>query len=806
MVYIRTLEDNYFDEIMKILLLFLATFFSFFLSAQEYQGIVLDEDGNPMIGVRIKTSDGQQQRSDLDGSFQLEIRTFPVTISFTFIDYESLVINADKFKELPAKINMEPLAQTMEAVVVSASRRKQQLETLPVSLEIIKPELIENKALTNVEEAVNQAPGAYAMDGQISIRGGSGFSYGAGSRVMVVWNDVPLLAADAGDAKWQSIPLENIEQIEVLKGASSVLYGSGALNGIVSLRDKEPTKDPATTASFQTGVYNQPKRESLRWSDAPLLSNQFNVHHGRMYNNWGFTASLYGFQTDGYRAGEEQLRGRHNGSFYFRPESLQKLKAGLNYSLNRERRGLFIVWENDSLGYFPQNGTEDPLSDSSTLTLNDGTRVIVDPYVKWFDPNGDRHYLQSRWYYTDNKVVDGNQSASSSMYFVDYKYDKKLKHDIHLTSGVTAAFNVVSSELYGDHGSENYAMYAQVEKSIGRFDATAGVRGEYFQQNDLQPDSYTYFRGDSTNFGLPVRPIFRTGLHYQALEYTHLRASYGQAFRYPSVAERFAATSVGALNIFPNPDLRPEKGWSAEVGVKQGLKIGKWKGFFDASAFINEYDNMMEFTFGFYIPEGVTPSIETIADYFGFRAENAEAARITGLDFSLNGYGEIGPFEIITIMGYTYMNPISLNMDSTYRFGDPTFGGGFSDTTTNMLKYRFNHLAKGDIQIRYKKYLVGFSGRYNSFMRNIDGIFEDGVTILPGTPFEQSTEILPGLKDYRERNNRGDIVFDARVGYKINDTWMAHFVVNNIFNREFMTRPGDIQAPRQFLLRLQANF
>lgn len=791
---------------MKILLLFLATFFTLSNFAQEYRAVVVDELGDPMIGVRIETSDGQQQRSDFDGNFLFQINSFPIEITFSFMEYETLVLKADRFSQLPASINMQPNAQTMDAVVVSASRRRQQLETIPVSLEIIKPELIENKALTNVEEAVNQAPGVYAMDGQISIRGGSGFSYGAGSRVMVVWNDIPLLAADAGDAKWQSIPLENIEQIEVLKGASSVLYGSGALNGIVSLRDKEPTREPSTTASVQSGVFDQPRRESLRWSDAPLLSNQFNVHHGRMFQNWGFTASLYGFQTDGYRAGENQLRGRHNGSIYFRPESLPKLKAGLNYSINKERRGLFIVWESDSLGYFPQGGSEDPLSDSSTLSLNDGTRIIVDPYLKWYDPNGNRHYLQSRWYFTDNKVVSGNQSASSSMYFVDYKYDRKLKYDIHLTSGVTAAFNVVNSELYGNHGSENYAMYAQVDKNIGRFDLTAGVRGEYFRQNDLQPDSYTYFRGDSTNFGLPIRPIFRTGIHYQALEYTHLRASYGQAFRYPSVAERFAATSVGALNIFPNPDLRPEKGWSAEIGVKQGLKIGKWKGFFDASAFINEYDNMMEFTFGFYIPEGVSPTIETIANYFGFRAENAEAARITGLDFSLNGYGEIGPFEIITIMGYTFMNPISLNMDSTYRFGDPNFGGGFSDTSTNMLKYRFNHLAKGDVQVRYKKYLFGFSGRYNSFMRNIDAIFENGVTILPGTPLAQTTEILPGLREYRERNNRGDIVFDARIGYKINDTWMAHFVVNNIFNREFMTRPGDIQAPRQFLLRLQANF
>ena len=774
-----------------------------FLLGQDITGKIIDQQNEPIIGVRIESSEGQQTRSDLDGNFTVLVKQYPVTLTFSAFDFKSKELIVSNKPSESLTITLQSETQEMEGVVVSASRRQQRIENIPVSLEIIKPELIENKALTNVEEAVNQAPGAYAMDGQISIRGGSGFSYGAGSRVMVVWNDVPLLAGDAGDAKWQSIPIENISQIEVLKGASSVLYGSGALNGIVSLRDKEPTSTPETSASYQIGVYDNPRRESLRFNDSPLLSNQINAYHGRMLDNWGFTISAYGFLSDGYRAGETQKRGRLNGAFYFRPKRFPKLKTGLNYSINQEERGLFIVWESDSLAYFPQGGTVDPFSDSSSLTLNTGTRMIVDPYVKWYDPNGNKHYLQSRWYYTLNNVVNGNQSAEASVFYSDYKFERKFKNDFVVTSGLTATGNIINSELYGDHRSENYAIYSQLEKNFGKFDITGGVRGEFFRQNDLSPDSYTYWRGDSTAFGVPVRPIFRLGAHYELKEYTHLRASVGQAFRYPSVAERFASTSVGALNIFPNPDLRPESGWSAEVGIKQGVKIGNWKGYFDASAFINEYDNMMEFTFGLYYPGEGFPPISEIEKWFGFRAENAESARITGLDFSLSGMGNIGPIEIVTIMGYTYMNPISLNEDPEYRFGDPNFGGGFSDTSTNMLKYRFNHLAKGDIQLGYKNWLFGFSGRYNSFMRNIDAIFEDGITIAAGTPFEQTAEILPGLKEYRQRNNRGDIVFDTRLGYKFTDQIMAHLVVNNLFNREYMTRPGDIQAPRQFLLRVQ---
>lgn len=789
----------------KLLLIFF--FFSTIIYGQEIQGSVNEVGGESLIGVLIESSEGQKSRTDVDGNFSIKVESFPVTLELSYIDYETMTLTLEKPSSTPLTISMKPLAQKIEEVVVSASRREQKIQNIPVSLEIIKPELIENKGLINVEQAVNQAPGAYAMDGQISIRGGSGFSYGAGSRVMVVWNDIPLLSADASDAKWQSIPLENISQIEILKGASSVLYGSGALNGIISLRDKEPTTQGETKINYQVGVFDQPKRKSLRWTSQSLFTRQFNAYYGKMYDNFGFTVSAYDLRSDGYRSGEEQERFRFNGSFIFKPKRLERLKAGINYSVNMERKGLFIVWESDSLAYQPQGGTADPYSDSSSLSRTNGIRAMIDPYIKYYDKFGNKHHLQTRAYHTLNRSVQGEgQGAAATMYYADYKFERKFKRDYILVAGLTGVSNVVQSDLYGDHESKNYSIYTQLEKKFGKLHLTGGVRAEYFQQNDLEPDSYTYFGKDSSS-SIPIRPIFRVGANYELFKYTHLRASFGQAFRYPSVAERFASTSIGALNIFPNNDLQPEKGWSAEVGIKQGFKIKKFKGFIDVSGFINEYENMMEFTFGYFKPDSIPVNIFDPNDpgypakWFGFRAENAEKARIAGVELSVNGTGHIGPVEITTIMGYTYMNPIYLNTDSTYIYGEDG-NGGLSDTTSNMLKYRFRHLAKGDIQFKYKKVMLGFTGRYNSFMQNIDGTFENGINV----PFVGNTPILPGIKEYREENNNGDIVFDARVGYQVNNIFMINFIVNNVFNREYMTRPGDIQAPRQFILRIQAKF
>ena len=81
----------------------------------------------------------------------------------------------------------------------------------------------------------------------------------------------------------------------------------------------------------------------------------------------------------------------------------------------------------------------------------------------------------------------------------------------------------------------------------------------------------------------------------------------------------------------------------------------------------------------------------------------------------------------------------------------------------------------------------------NSFMKNVDAIFEDGFL---------GQEVLPGLKRYREEHNGANIVFDARIGYTYQEKYKIAFIVNNIANTEYMSRPGDIQAPRSFIVQL----
>lgn len=761
----------------------------------QVTGIINDgESKEPIFGAKIIASTGEKVLSDIDGSYSISPSSYPATLVISAQTYANDTLIVEGPGELNIKMN--PPTQDLKTVVVSAGRRDQNIEDISISMEIIRPELFDNKGLANLEDAVDQSPGVYAMDGQVSIRGGSGFAYGAGSRVLLLWNGMPLLSGDAGDTKWNAVPMEAASQIEIMKGASSVLYGSGALNGLISISEREPTLKGETRFKIQSGIYDNPRRASLKWWSKSPTFHQAEVYNSKMYKNVGYTISGNGYTTDGYREGEIERRGRVSGTFYIRPEKRKNIKAGIGFNFQAQKAGYFIVWDSDTMGYTPSGGA-DTSNAASSLSYARGTRLSIDPYIKIYDKFKNLHSVKTRFYRISNvNETNTGQSSTSAVAYGDYQFQHKWKNGSAVTAGATYLRSDVFSNLFGDHNSTNVAAYGQYEQHFTRLDLTGGVRFEYFEQDGRTGDS-DFYVGKDSSLVLPVYPILRLGAHYQLAEYTHLRASFGQGIRYPSVAERYTQTSVGALNVFPNPALRPETGWAAEIGIKQAVKIGKnWKGLIDVSGFVNQYNNMMEFTFGAFKPDSLSWSLNPedpgyINNWFGFQAQNAERARIAGIEFSFNSQGQIKDVELTSLIGYTYMNPISLNQDSAYL-------STFSDPTSNVLKYRFKHLVKADVEATWKGISLGASARYNSNMDNIDRIFEE--EIVPGT------SILPGLKQYREENNKGAFVVDIRTGYSFAEHYRVGFIINNLLNAEYVTRPGDIQAPRSFIVQLQMKF
>jgi outer membrane receptor protein involved in Fe transport len=812
-------------------ILFSALFFTTLAQNATLKGKVTDaKTGEELIGVNVVYAEGKGVSTNPAGDYIIELAEGTYTVNFRYVGYEnqkkSVTLKAGQ--ELVLNIKLAEQKAVLDEVVVSAGRYDQKIGDVPVSIQVIKPQLIESRVTTSPEQIVEMVPGVTVQENQISIRGGSGFSYGSGSRVLILVDDVPMLTGDAGDVKWTALPFENIAQMEVIKGASSVLYGSSALNGVIHIRSDWPSVEPKTKINIFSGVYDNPyaryrgisksggdslidSRNQRPWKGTEIQQESgFNFSHSRIIkNNLDFVISGNFTNDEGYRLGENDSRGRISFNTRYRSKKYDGLSYGLNGSGTITQGTIFFIWQNADSVLYPQG-----LLDTATTTLSDyrGFRINLDPHLTYFNKKGDKFNVRSRFYRTEN-VNNTNQASTAYVYFLDLNYQKKWESGYVITTGITGTYNEVLSELYGDHNSNNLAAYAQLDKKWNRVTATAGMRAEYFRIDDEESESSFSIKKGDDFIRLPVQPVVRAGLTYQPFEETYLRGSFGQGYRFPTIAEKFVSTSVGLLNIFPNNQLIPERGWSGEIGVKQGMKIGKFMGYLDVAGFINRYDDMMEFTFGAFNPLTNRPfnlndpqDVATmfalfnqgygLTDFLGFQAQNNESARILGGEITLMGKMKIREVEISGLTGYTFLDPISLNSSNEYKMT-------LSDTTQNrkgyyMLKYRNRHLFKADIQADYKKFSVGISSRYSSFMQNIDAVFEE--SIIGGV------QIVPGLKEYREARAKGDWIFDLRTSYQITKGSTLALVVKNALNREYSTRPADVAPPRMFMMQYGLKF
>ncbi len=765
----------------KILTLLFFILFARSLFAQEayIKGKISDsQTKETIVGASVIVDDTTGTVTDINGNYFFKTIEGKHKVEFKSLEFKSLLMMIDiKANDtLSNDIVLVGDSKELGIVVVSAGKFEQNLNEVTVSMEVLKPSLIENKSLQSIENAVDQVPGVNVIDGQANIRGGSGFSYGAGSRVLVMVDEMPMLTADAGDVKWTFLPVENCEQIEVIKGASSALFGSSAMNGVINFRTAYAKDEPETKIHFYGGVYDKPRRSSLAWwwGDTNPTYGGMNFYHAQKIKQFDIVVGGNLYSDEGYRYLETEQRYRVNTNLRYRFKGkLQGLQVGVNANTIRTKGGLFLTWENaDSGAYRPSGGD---LSHYITYRTN------IDPFVTYQTKNNSRHTLRGRFFRTIN-TNNTNQESTADVYYSEYQFQKRFENGLTWTIGAVCNYNEVhSGSLYGTHFSTNTSLFTQVDKKWKKLNLSFGIRGEYFKTDSVETKEDVYLFMDQSKpiaKQSKVKPVFRAGANYHLFKATYVRASFGQGFRFPSVAEKYIQTSAGGLDIYPNDSLRPESGWSSEIGFKQGLRLGEWKGYFDVAAFWTEYHDMMEFTFGLYGPF-VPPTYGV-----GFQSKNIGNTRIKGIDVSLLGSGKMGPINVSMLLGYTYIDAIQTDFDLAK-------DSAFNTTKNNLLKYRYKHTGKGDVELGYKKIAMGLSLRANSFMENVDSYF---------------VVFFPGVKEYRASHNQGDYIFDYRLSYQLNKTAKLSFIVNNMFNREVMGRPMDIQPPRVYAFQLTVKF
>lgn len=761
----------------KIILnsIIICVFLPFCLMGQQTQlaGIVLDEQSKePLQGAVVRLGKVSAV-TDGKGSFSIKNANAGNPISeliITYVGYQDYTLAiAIGLAKSPITVLLKPSETLLNQTVVSAGRFEQSVKRMVVSTELIQPYLIQNRNTTMMDKLLDQVPSVNVIDGQINIRSGSGWTYGAGSRVMVLVDDMPFLTGDAGQVKWNFVPIENVKQVEVVKGASSVLYGSSALSGIVHLRTEMASSKPITRISVFSGLYSKPERASLIWNKKPQMQNGFSVFHSAKKDQFTYALSANYFKDNGYREGEYDHRLRLNTNLKWQTKN--RFSYGLNLGALVSNGSSFLLWDSYQRGYQILGGQ---------ITTSQSSNFYADPSLSFYT-GAFKHNIRARFMYISNDITNAdplvNQDNSSRNTYSEYQVQRFISSiQLNITAGFANSLSFSNSPLYqGVQSSRNHAAFLQLDQTIGkRLTLNAGARWEYFNMNETSES----------------KPVFRSGANYELAKATFIRTSYGQGYRFPSIAERYIETSVGLLNIFPNPNLGSETGWNAEVGIKQGFTLLGVKGFIDLACFHTQYQNMIDFNFGFWRqPDPLNP-----LSGIGFKTLNIGETKITGWDISMNASGHIGPIKIQTIFGYTYTNPIMLNVNRTFATdsigNNYTFRSTRSDST-DVLKYRFKHLLKWDVQLEYKLWQFGYSLRYNSFMENIDRIFLD---------------IVAGMPEARIANRSGNTIMDARIAYQINAKFKLALVISNLLNVEVMTRPADIRPPRLSIIQFNYSF
>jgi iron complex outermembrane receptor protein len=395
--------------------------------------------------------------------------------------------------------------------------------------------------------------------------------------------------------------------------------------------------------------------------------------------------------------------------------------------------------------------------DTSSVSFLHGSFLALDPFVAFKNNGHFKHDLKMRFQSANNRFPVRSENNSGALsFYTEYQVNYKFSDALNITAGLVENYSRILSDLYGDHEGINLAGFSQIEASPARkLKMVAGVRIEH---NNL----------DGVND--KVVPIFRAGINWQAAEFTFVRGSFGQGYRYPSIAEKFAATTLGSVRIIPNPEVNPESGWSSEIGIKQGLLFENITGQADLSFFLSQNKDLIEFMLTNY-------------PYFGFQATNVEQSRIYGYELEFSVQRAAGELNTTIDGGYTYIYPVEIN----------PFTGKDMDV---FLKYRRKHSLKLSTSALYKKFDAGLSLYAKSKILNIDDVFLNEFT---------REGILPGFYDYWKENNKGYFLLDGNIGYKLTKILSISFVVKNITNTEYMGRPGDIQPQRNYSMRISGK-
>jgi len=477
----------------------------------------------------------------------------------------------------------------LDEVVVTASRTAQPLKDLPATVEVKSKDALSAYQPMNLGPALSDVTGldyrSYGTPGassSISLRGANS------NQVLVLMDGRILNNFIDGEVDLNSIPLDNIERIEVLKGPCSALYGTNAIGGVVNIITREKVEHAETrlTVSGSAGF-----KENL---EAYNNSQLVRLEHSNRIDSLGLNLSGSFRNANGFRENSKYDSGNFNGNFIYdlNPETNLKLSGGWQQD-KRELPG--------SLTYPSPDAMQKDINYYSGLAFRTGW----DDFVKL---KGDVSWKRDDQNYQDpDYLMDTNKNLQNVT--TAWQCDLDWGGFNILSTGTNFCHDWVESSDIGKHVVDNFSLFVQDQLNyLGIMSTLFSVR---FDRNSI--------------YGNQWNPRF--GLKYWLSDDWQVHASAGTAFRAPSLTALYWPKEIYSWGTYEgNPGLRPEKSWSVEGGVDSAIGFAMLQATVFYSEIrdlnVNDFDENMNYrplNIGKSYSEGIELDFKTKSLY-GFTA------------------------------------------------------------------------------------------------------------------------------------------------------------------------------------------
>ncbi len=522
----------------------------------------------------------------------------------------------------------------LEEIVVTATKTEKKVEDAPGSVTIISKEEIERRNIKTVDEALSELKGVFTkrnkglMDttSSVRLRGFKGDQY-----TLILLDGQPLNDAYTGGLEWGMLPVDNIERIEVIRGAASALFGGNAMGGVINIITKTPEKLEASA----TGGYGTDNTRHYRVSVGDRFSDKFSLRIG-----------YEGESTDGYPTTPVQSTiksgtGTESGGYpmndkYGEPTKWVVGDKGDNSAEKRNINAKATLDFSDigSLSFTAVSGRHEyDYGPPNTYIATFTGSAIAGPGKKAdFKPNhfisytgigrnetdiytvalkgsfgsmqlnaqigtvrtDDRYTLETggstKTYYDSPGSL---KLTETEAWFSELRADMPIGEDHLLTIGLSyrtddsdtndydipyyRSYEGKSDSTFYSGGEDRiWAIFFQDEwKIIKKLTFYLGGRYDAWKVSDGAsgvPGSETTYDSNTDSEFSPKAAVV-----WKALPDTTLKGSVGHAFRAPNLYELYRTWTSWGWEYRSNPSLNPETVWTYEAGVDQYLFDRKTK-------------------------------------------------------------------------------------------------------------------------------------------------------------------------------------------------------------------------------------